>query len=299
MTKAAVSWFSVLVWAGLQTHALADGGADANSVTAIELCENVASASGGCKRWTLEHLKAKLTTVTVKLTDPVYKKEKSYDGFRLDDILRLATPNSAEASAMTSKTTPRDKSFDEVTFQAKDGYSPNVSVAKLQGHSAVVAYQEHGLPSLWEPVQQGKALLSPAPFYLVWEEGARIGGEYPWPYQLVRIERTQFSKKYPGLFPAEAGVDSRAMKGFIHFKATCLRCHSINLQGGEVGPELNVPRNVTEYWEEATLRHFIHDASSFRARDKMPSFPELTDSDVDQILAYLKYMASHKTKRVP
>ena len=83
-------------------------------------------------------------------------------------------------------------------------------------------------------------------------------------------------------------------KGFVTFKNHCIRCHSLNLQGGEVGPELNSPKNVTEYWEKSTLRAFIRDASSFRFKDKMPAFPNLKESDLDEILEYLAYMKDHK-----
>jgi mono/diheme cytochrome c family protein len=83
-------------------------------------------------------------------------------------------------------------------------------------------------------------------------------------------------------------------KGFALFKNQCIRCHSLNLQGGEVGPELNSPKNVTEYWDKATLRAFIRDAASFRLKDKMPSFHQLTDENLDELLAYFIYMKGHK-----
>jgi len=88
--------------------------------------------------------------------------------------------------------------------------------------------------------------------------------------------------------------DSSVMKGFLVFKNECVRCHSINLQGGELGPELNAPQNVAEYWAKDTLKRFIRDASSFRYKTKMPPFPHLKDQELDEVLDYLEFMKGHK-----
>jgi mono/diheme cytochrome c family protein len=186
-------------------------------------------------------------------------------------------------------------SGDEVVFQAADGYSPSVARAKLEGHPAYLAYQEHGRKDRFEKVRQGKAMISPAPFYLVWGDGKKIGEEYPWPYQLVKIELVSFREKYAKIYPQDAKPDSSEMRGFVMFKNQCIRCHSVNLVGGDIGPELNTPKNVLEYWNEKTLHAFVKDASSFRAKSKMPPFPHLTDSDVDDIFSYFRYLRDHRS----
>jgi cytochrome c1 len=134
----------------------------------------------------------------------------------------------------------------------------------------------------------------------VWEnEGALTANPeiYPWPYQLVAIEGIRFQEKYSKLFPKGEPKDSAHYQGFLHFKNQCLRCHSINLEGGDLAPELNIPRNITEYRDRGTLKLFIKNASDFRARSKMPAFPGLKDSDVEQILSYLDYMKTHKINK--
>lgn len=240
---------------------------------------------------TLAELKRKLRTFQIEVDDPVYANRRKFDAFRLEDVLALLGQADTKTAA------------DEIVFQASDGYAPSIARARLEGHPAYLAYAEHGRArgtGRFEKIRQGKTLLSPAPFYLIWAEGKKIGEEYPWPYQLVRIELVSFRKKYAGIFPtwptgpSESKTDSPELRGFLTFKNQCIRCHSINLTGGDIGPELNTPKNVLEYWNEKTLREFVKNAPSFRARSKMPPFPLLSDADVDDVFAYFKYMQGHK-----
>ena len=99
------------------------------------------------------------------------------------------------------------------------------------------------------------------------------------------------------MIPQNAGDESPQMKGFAIFKSSCIRCHSINLQGGDLGPELNAPQNVTEYWRPEILRAFIQNSTAFRYKSKMPAFPDMTAKQLDQLLAYLKHMKEHKIKK--
>ena len=88
--------------------------------------------------------------------------------------------------------------------------------------------------------------------------------------------------------------DDRARRGFLLVKENCLGCHSVNLVGGDLAPELNVPKNVTEYWRKDDIRALVRNAASFRARSKMPAFPHLADADLDAILYYLETMKAQK-----
>ena len=236
-------------------------------------------------KFTLKNLKAKLPMVTVTINDPVYKKQKTYDGFPLGEVLKLA--------GLTDT-----GSGDEIVFTAVDGYSPNTSFDKLQKYSAILVFQEHGKKAFeYEKVAQGKTMITPAPFYVVWEEGEKLHEGVPWPYQLVKIEVVNFQQKYQKLYPKNAKADSDVMKGFMTFKNQCIRCHSINLEGGDLGPELNAPKNVTEYWSKATLKEFIHNAPSFRYKSKMPSFASMKDEEIDQIVKYLEHMKGFKIQQ--
>lgn len=228
-------------------------------------------------------MKAKLKRVSVKIDDPVYGKEMEYDAFALEDVLRLG---GVDLSA----------SADEIVFVAIDGYAPNTDFAKIKNHKAFLAYGVHA-GKKFPQVAQGKTKISPAPFYVVWEEGKKIPDHVPWPYQLAKIEIVDWNKKFPGLFPAKAAADSAERKGFNLFKAECIRCHSLNLQGGDLGPELNVPKNITEYWDQGVLKEFIRDNSQFRLKSKMPPFKQLSDEQLNDLLAYLRYMKGHKSQQ--
>jgi hypothetical protein len=72
-----------------------------------------------------------------------------------------------------------------------------------------------------------------------------------------------------------------------------VKCHAINQQGGRVGPELNVPQNVTEYRDEAFLRAWIKNPFTFRV-SAMPPSPQLSDADVTSLLRYLASMKGSK-----
>jgi mono/diheme cytochrome c family protein len=228
---------------------------------------------------TLAEMKRKLKPATLTVQDPVYRREKKYEGFWLTDLVKITGLSEIKG--------------DEIVFKTADGYSPTLPIARLKERRGLVAFRDLGAGKRgWEPFRQGKATLTPAPFYLVWENADAPDEAFPWPYQLVGIEVVDFKTKYDRIFPA--GADAAVMRGFQTFKGECLRCHSLNLQGGVLGPELNYPRNITEYWEEKVLPAFIHDPGDFRARSKMPAFPQLKEEQIQEVLAYLKWMKDHK-----
>jgi len=238
------------------------------------------AADGKESSFTLKELRKRLKPVTVAIEDPVYHAKKEFEGFALNEVLALGGIDAESA-------------HDELVFTAKDGYSPNTAFENLRKHKAILAFRERGGRPFGK-VAQGKAMVSPAPYYVVWEEGKALETQVPWPYQLVRIEAVQFSKKYAKIFPAGEKPESGVMKGFLRFKNECIRCHSVNLEGGDLGPELNAPRNVTEYWDRKTLLAFISDPTKFRYKSKMPPFPQLKGEEIDQVLDYLAYMKDRK-----
>ncbi len=260
--------FSVVFWA-LESF----GSSDSKSLTIVLPARKVDLS--------LSQMKLGLKVVAVEIQDPVYKKTKAYDGFRLSEVLALA---GFESKSLAN----------ELVFTSKDGYAPNTSFDNLLQQSAVLVFREHGKKDFaFEKVLQGKSMITPAPFYVIWEK-APSAEAVPWPYQLVQIEVVDFKVKYAKLYPLTESAGTSVAKGFSVFKSECLRCHSINLQGGELGPELNVPKNVTEYWAPEILKSFVRNSADFRLRDKMPSFLHLKPEQLDDVLAYLAYMKDHK-----
>jgi len=60
-----------------------------------------------------------------------------------------------------------------------------------------------------------------------------------------------------------------------------------------MGPELNFPKNVTEYWDNNQLKAFIKNPASFRNNVKMPTL-NLSENEIEYITNYLQYMSKHK-----
>jgi len=226
-----------------------------------------------------------LKTAELKVTNPVLKKEKTYLGYWLSDVLKLAGFKDADRAR-----------GDEILFTCADGYQPSVHYKKAEDIRLFLAFQEKGNPKRWQKVPQGKAFVTPAPFYVMGPT-AETYEVFPWPYQVVALEIISFREKYPKLYPAgleKLDASSPVFRGFDIFKDNCIACHTVNLQGGDLGPELNIPKNITEYWDRDTLKEFIADASSFRARSKMTSFKHLGPDYIDDVVTYLEHMKDHK-----
>ena len=97
------------------------------------------------------------------------------------------------------------------------------------------------------------------------------------------------------LFPDSSDKSESVNRGYMVFKKNCISCHSLNLEGGAVGPELNVPKNILEYEDSNFLKEFIANPNSFRARSKMPSFGSiLSPQELNDVLEYLAWMGKHK-----
>ena len=151
------------------------------------------------------------------------------------------------------------------------------------------------------PALPGKDV-SAGPFYIVWtgDSVATIRSEQ-WPYQLAKLE-SQLSPvaRWPTL-DVDPGLPASdpARAGLKLFVTQCLPCHTLNGAGASsFGPDLNQPMNPTEYLTLNGLHALIRDPKSVRSwpGQQMPGFAadQMSDSEIDQIIGYLKHMAGRR-----
>jgi mono/diheme cytochrome c family protein len=107
------------------------------------------------------------------------------------------------------------------------------------------------------------------------------------------LERTD-----PAIQPAP-DADAKVKHGYVVFANNCLPCHRLNDAGpSQVGPDLSLPLNPTEYFREGILQRWVRDPQIVRlsSTNVMPPFPQtaLSDADLDALIAYLQHMAPRK-----
>jgi mono/diheme cytochrome c family protein len=215
--------------------------------------------------------------------DPYYHREKRFWAVPLKRVLERLLPGVDLPAA-------------QLLLLAKDGYAVPLDGARLLDGTAYLALADADRLAAgaqgWEQV--GPAHADPAPFYVVWK-GAERGDleRFPRPWGLGRIERARFETLYPHTVPEGSPAGSPARHGYDLYREACIRCHAINREGGRVGPDLNVPRSIVEYRPRAQIRAYIRDPLSFRY-GVMPSHPQLSDMDLDALLAYFDVMSAHK-----
>lgn len=138
------------------------------------------------------------------------------------------------------------------------------------------------------------------PLAVIWvhPEKSYISNEY-WAWKLVKIKihHQQVDSMY---LRSPNTKNKHVLNGYHSYISRCAGCHTINKTGkGVIGPDLNTPKNPTEYFEnDAQLKKFIRDPQSVRvkANDRMSGTNEefLSNQDLDDLIIYLKYMAKHK-----
>ena len=186
-------------------------------------------------------------------------------------------------------------------LRARDGYTRPAPGAQLGRCCAFLAYSDADRvadPELaartpaWDPID--RRAVDPSPFYLVWTGPEQNDAHlYPWPYQLAEVEIAPFESHYPKTEPIGVAADSAARRGFEIFARECIACHSMNGEGGKVGPELNIPRSIIEYRPAQQIRAFVREPASFRYTS-MPPHSHLDDTDLDGLIEYFRAMSRRK-----
>lgn len=221
----------------------------------------------------------------ISIEDPYYGRRKSYLACPLLDVLREGFGIAEHELADL-----------DVIFRASDGYAKPSPGGLLTEDGGWLAFTDADRGTVespaWDPIDRRQ--VDPAPFYVVWQEAAqRDTHRYPWPYQLVQIELTSMAKLYPLAVPTGAATGSPEFAGYEIFKTQCIACHSINGQGGKVGPDLNVPRSIVEYRPEEQIKQYIRNPVAFRYTS-MPAHEHLSEAQLDAVVAYFRAMSRNK-----
>lgn len=264
---------ALLAWAALAAPARADGEATLRFEREGHLVRELG----------LPALRAACQETRIELDDPYYGRRKTYLACPLREVLSAGfgaeQPGFADA---------------DFFLRARDGYTKPASGARLQEPGGYLAFADLSNPAGagWEPIDRRG--LDPAPFYLVWAlPGQQDVHRYPWPYQLVRIERAPFEREFPHTLPQGEPDGAAAWVGFAVFRAECVACHAVNGEGGRVGPELNVPRSIVEYRPADQIKAYVRDPQSFRYTS-MPAHRHLSEAQLDGLVAYFRAMSERK-----
>ena len=213
--------------------------------------------------------------------DPVYHSTKTYKAIPLRALL--------EKFSSVENINPVDY---KVVFECEDGYKPEMNLVKLLEAKAYLAISDVDAPAgrEWAQILKDGHEMIAAPFYVIYEGVDPKDGTFKWPYNLVKIHFAPANENEASLKPLNA---PEAMAGYALFTQKCQTCHAINGIGGLMGPELNYPKSITEYWKRADLKGFIINPSAYRNSVKMPKLT-INDSQAEAIVVYLEYMANFK-----
>lgn len=226
---------------------------------------------------------SKLPKRTIAISnDPIYEGAQRYEGYDLKAFL-----------TWLSRYTSIPLRTASITFIASDGYWSERALKDLPDRPAVLAFRHLGDPPSqpFRDAIQGNRTFNPGPYVLVWEGAYRDSDHLPIPWSITEVILQRERIPEPLLPP---GRDPKTLRGLELWRLNCSRCHSINKFGGSVGPELNVPLNVTEYWSRDRLVQLIENPASLRWNSKMPSFSWMPQGDREAILRYLETMRESK-----
>jgi mono/diheme cytochrome c family protein len=211
--------------------------------------------------------------------DPVFHRAKTYDGVPLKALLETYTTLRTLDVAQT-----------QLVFECEDGYNPSMPLQMVLSRDAWLAVRDHDAPSgqNWTAATKNGETKVVAPFYMVYTNVPAKQHDYKWPYNLVRMSLVATSKELGAIYPHD---DDTVVKGFGLFQKNCGTCHALNKVGGKMGPELNYPKSIVEYWRSTDdIKAFVKNPASYRHDCKMPAITYLADKELDEIIRYLQYM---------
>jgi mono/diheme cytochrome c family protein len=204
------------------------------------------------------------------------------------------------ASLLAGMTLPPDGVIEAVTLDGFIAQLPPDLVLNTDESKAVAWLAIEPADHPWPPIPKKDA--TAGPFYIVWT-GAAVGTirSEQWPYQMAKlVSQPSPATRWPALAVNSALPPTDPVRaGQALFVVQCLPCHKLNGAGAsDVGPDLNLPQNPTEYLTPQGLHDLIRNPGAVRTWPAlaMPPFPPdyLSDREIGLVVAYLKHMAGRK-----
>jgi len=204
------------------------------------------------------------------------------------------------ASLLAGMKLPDDSVIEAVALDGFIAQLPPDLVLSTDNRKAVAWLAIEPADRPWPPMP-GKDT-SAGPFYIVWT-GAEVSSvrSEQWPYHIAQlVSQPSPASRWPALAVNSALPSTDpARAGQVLFVVQCLPCHKLNGAGAsDVGPDLNVPQNPTEYLTPQGLHDLIRNPKAVRAWPAMtmPAFPpdHLSEREIGLLIAYLKHMAARK-----
>ena len=226
-------------------------------------------------------IRSRKSAAVVKIYEPHENQVTSYKGLPFNDLMDQAIGKSW-------------RDAEEVLFTCADGYQPSIPVEKFKRYKAWLVWaRTDGKPFQVTNKLQGNEQVKLGPFYLVWEndhnEELLNDGADDFPYQVVSVDLISFKDKLAKLAPP---AGSKVTDGFLLYRKYCMKCHTLNGEGGGKGPELKSMDFVSDK-QRAAVKRWILAPQDIKKDTTMPAFgPKLKDRDhqADKILDYLGHM---------
>ena len=210
--------------------------------------------------------------------DHILKEKKEYLGYSIEELIK---PYISEIEEKAYSNTL-------ITFICKDGYRPNQYLSDILANSGFIVFKD--LEASDQQNWQDSLTEKFSPFYVVWKDLPIEDEVMSWPYGVESIEINKSDTIFNSILP----LNAEFISGFQQFKKHCIKCHSINKIGGNMGPEFNYPKNILEYWSKEDIWKYSLNPQSYRYNSKMHKIQGLKRKDFEDLIKYLEQMKSQK-----
>lgn len=226
----------------------------------------------------IDEVKDYVPDITVVIPhDKAFKEEMTFLGFSLNSLIDSLVADLENTDNL------------QATFVCTDGYKPSIPLSEVAKHEGYITYQKSREQlKVWADSIKERI----PPYYVTWKTDT-LNQDLINPYGVTSLRIEMIGFNYDKILPAKVKEDSLLSKGFKLYEKMCMKCHAINQEGGVLGPELNVPQNITEYRSKDFFFSFIKSPMSYRYNSKMPPIP-LPDEKLGLIYDYLEAMKEFK-----